>query len=90
MRAYTNQLAIRILGTLTGAAFLAIGAYAVFGADESVGAFARERSWWFGVTVLVGGVWAIGVSWLDSDLSGVWCRSPRRPPPVTPGSAPPP
>jgi ATP-binding cassette subfamily F protein 3 len=31
-----------------------------------------------GITALIGGFWAIGVSWLDSDLSGVWCRPPRR------------
>jgi hypothetical protein len=90
MRLHTNQLAVRILGTLTGAAFLAIGAYAIFGADESIGAFARQRSGWFGVTALVGGVWAIGVSWLDADLSGVWCRSPRGQPGIRPGSEPPP
>lgn len=90
VRPYTNQLAIRVLGTLTGLAFLAVGAYAAFGADETVGAFARERSFWFGLTALAGGVLAIGLSWLDSDLSGVWCRSPRRSPPVIPGSAPPP
>jgi hypothetical protein len=90
MRVHTNQLAIRVLGTLTGMAFLAIGAYAALGADETVGAFARERSFWFGVTALTGGVLAIGMSWLDSDLSGVWCRSPRRPLPFTRESGPPP
>ena len=78
MRIYTNQLAIRCLGTLIGLGFLAIGAYAIFGADESVAAFALERAWWFGITALIGGLWAIGVSWLDSDLSGIWCRPPRR------------
>ena len=78
MRIYTNQLAIRCLGTLIGLGFLAVGAYAMFGADESVADFALQRAWWFGLTALVGGAWAIGVSWLDADLSGVWCRPPRR------------
>ena len=78
MRIHTNQLAIRVLGTITGLGFLAVGAYALFGADATVAAFARDRAWWFGVTALVGGLWAIGVSWLDADLSGVWCRPPRR------------
>jgi len=79
MRLHANQLALRILGTLTGAGFIAVGAYAVFGADDTLGVWARERAWGFGLTALIGGVWAIGVSWLDSDLSGVWCRGPRRP-----------
>jgi len=78
VRIYTNQLAIRCLGTLIGLGFLAIGAYAMFGADESVAALALERARWFGITALIGGLWAIGVSWLDSDLSGIWCRPPRR------------
>jgi len=76
---HTNQLPIRILGTVTGLGFLALGAFAVFGPDESVAAAARERALWFGITALIGGVWAVGVSWLDSDLSGVWCRPPRKP-----------
>ena len=50
----------------------------MLGGDDTVPALALERAWWFGVTALVGGVWAIGVSWLDPDLSGVWCRPPRR------------
>jgi hypothetical protein len=78
VRIYTNQLAIRCLGTLVGLGFLAIGAYAMLGSGDAAGVSALERAWWFGVTALVGGVWAIGVSWLDSDLSGVWCRPPRR------------
>jgi len=79
LRLHTNQLPIRVLGTLTGIGFLAVGAYAIFGADDSVAAALRERAFWFGFTALIGGVWAIAVSWLDSDLSGVWCRPPRLP-----------
>lgn len=79
LRLHTNQLSIRILGTLTGLGFLAVGAYAAFGADDSVAAASRERALWFGITASIGGVWAIAVSWLDSDLSGVWCRPPRKP-----------
>lgn len=79
LRVHTNQLAMRVLGTLTGTGFLAVGAYAMFGADDSIAAVLRERALWFGITALIGGVWAIGVSWLDPDLSGVWCRPPRQP-----------
>jgi hypothetical protein len=78
VRLHTNQLAIRCLGTLTGLGFLAIGAYALLGADATVAPAAADRAWWFGVTALLGGLWAIVVSWLDPDLSGVWCRPPRR------------
>jgi hypothetical protein len=31
------------------------------------------------VTAIIGGVWAVAASLLDPDLSGVWCRPPRRP-----------
>ena len=80
MRLYSNDLGIRILGTLTGICFLLIGAYAIFGGDDgSISAAIRDRALWFGVTAIIGGVWAIAVSWLDSDLSGVWCRPPRQP-----------
>jgi hypothetical protein len=57
------------------AGFLAVGAYAILGANDAV----RERAWWFGLTAIIGGLWALAVSWLDPDLSGVWCRPPRRP-----------
>lgn len=78
VRLHTNQLAIRVLGTAMGLGFLAVGAYAMLGADDTVAAHLRERAWWFGVCALVAGVWATGASWLDSDLSGIWCRPPRR------------
>ena len=85
MRLHTGGLATRILGTLTGAGFLLIGCYAIFGGDDgSVSAAARERALWFGISALVAGGWAIAVSWLDPDLSGVWCRPPRQPRDLTP------
>lgn len=76
---HRNQPLTRMLGSLMGAGFLAIGAYAMLGADDSISAFVRERAWWFGATATVAGIWAIAVSWLDPDLSGVWCRPPRSP-----------
>jgi hypothetical protein len=79
MRLQTNDPGMRVLGTLTGVAFLLLGIYAIFGEDDgSVAAAMRSRAFWFGVTTLVAGVWAIAVSWLEPDLSGVWCRQPRR------------
>lgn len=44
MRIHRNQPVMRILGTLIGAGFLAMGAYAMFGADEAVPAFVEERA----------------------------------------------
>jgi hypothetical protein len=80
MRLHTNGLGTRILGTLTGVGFLLIGLYAIFGADDgSVAAATRTRATGFGIAALVAGVWAIAVSWLEGDLSGVWGRPPRRP-----------
>ena len=43
LRLHTNQLSIRILGTLTGIGFLAIGAYAVFGADDTMMRYTVEH-----------------------------------------------
>ena len=79
VRIHRNQLLTRILGTLVGAGFLAMGAYAMLGAEDAVPAFVKERAWWFGVTTSIAGAWAIAVSWFDADLSGVWCRPPRKP-----------
>jgi len=78
MRLHTKDLGLRVLGTLTGVGFLLVGLYAIFGEDDgSVAAAMRTRANWFGVATLVAGVWAIAVSWLEPDLSGVWCRRPR-------------
>ncbi len=80
MRLHTKDPGIRVLGTLTGSGFLLIGLYAIFGADDgSIAAATRMRATWFGIAALVAGVWAIAVSWLERDLSGVWCRPPRQP-----------
>jgi hypothetical protein len=79
VRIHRNQLLTRLLGSGVGAGFLAIGAYAMLGADVSVPAWIQERAWWFGAVASLAGAWALAVSWLDPDLSGVWCRPPRRP-----------
>jgi len=80
LRLHTNDPGMRIVGTLTGVGFLLIGLYAIFGNDDgSVAAALRARTHWFGVAALVAGAWAIAVSWLEPDLSGVWCRRPARP-----------
>ena len=75
---HTNNLSMRVLGTITGIGFILVGLYAIFGGGDGIDAALRERSTAFGVTSFIGGVWAVLVSWLDGDLSGVWCRQPRR------------
>ncbi|MCP5153090.1 MAG: hypothetical protein H6983_02920 [Ectothiorhodospiraceae bacterium] len=77
MRLYRNQLAIRIGGTLIGLGFLAVAGYALLG-GAGIDAALRQRADGFGLAALVAGLWAVAVSWLDPDLSGVWCRQPRR------------
>ena len=77
MRIYTNQLGLRVLGTCTGIGFLAIGAYALLG-GEGLDPYVQDRANGFALATIVGGVLAIAISWLDSDLLGVWCKSPKR------------
>ncbi|MCH9675977.1 MAG: hypothetical protein K0U93_31355 [Gammaproteobacteria bacterium] len=78
LRIHANQLPIRILGTFTGVAFVLFGLYSLLGGGSGLDAYTQDRAFWFGVCTIIAGVWAIGVSWLDSDLSGVWCRPPSR------------
>ncbi len=77
MKVHGNQLGLRILGSVTGIGFLAIGTYAFLGPD-TIDTYVRDRAHGFALAAIVGGVWAIAVSWLDSDLRGVWCRPPKR------------
>ena len=71
VRLHCNQLPTRILGTLTGTGFLAMGASAIFGADDAVAAFVKDRAWWFGVTAFLsfGAAGAFYRMWFIS----VWC-----------------
>jgi len=76
MKLYHNQLTVRVLGTVMGVGFLAMSAFALFG-GENLDAYTQDRAYGFAFAAFVGGVWAIGVSWLDSDLGGVWCKPPK-------------
>ena len=78
MRIHRDDLLTRVLGSLTGAGFVAIGLFAMLGAGPEVESAVRERAFWFGATATFIGVLAIGCSWLARDLSGIWCRPPRR------------
>ena len=78
MRIHRDQPIVRTCGTLLGLGFVSIGAYAMFGAGDEVGAVVRDRAFWFGVTAVIGGVCAIGCSLLVEKLDDIWCRQPRR------------
>jgi hypothetical protein len=76
VKVHRNQPVVRVLGTLTGIGFLAMGAFALFGGG-ALDDYTQDRAIGFGVAALIGGVWAIAVSLFDSDLSGVWCKPPK-------------
>jgi len=77
VRIYRDQFVTRVLGTATGIGFLAMGAYALLGAGEGLDPYIRDRAEGFALATLVGGVWAIAISWLQRDLGGVWCKAPK-------------
>ena len=74
---HTNQLVYRVLGTVLGVVFLAIGSYSLLG-GSGLDPYTEDRARGFGLAALVAGVWAIAASWLYRDLSNVWCRPPSR------------
>ena len=76
MKIHHDQLPIRVMGTLTGIGFLGIGAYAAL-AGDGLDPYTENRAYGFALAAIVGGLWAISVSWLARDLSGIWCRSPK-------------
>ena len=75
---HKNHPVIRIIGSLVAAGFLAMGLYAIIGAQPELTAETRDRAFWFGVTCLIGAVCAFVLSWLIKDIRGVWCAPPRR------------
>jgi hypothetical protein len=78
MRLHTDQLAIRLPGTLLGLGFIAIGLFSLFGGGDDLTAVVRERAFGFGIAAVIAGVAAIGSSLLPKDLSSIWCSPPAR------------
>ena len=78
MRLYRDHLVIRIGGTTLGVCFVLVGLYALLGGGEGISEVARERAVAFGITAIIGGVFAILSSWLERRLDEVWCAHPRR------------
>ena len=78
MRIHHSELGLRLFASAIAIGFLCIGAYAVFGGDETVTALERERANGFGWCAILAGLFALGLTWLVEDLSNIWCRPPRR------------
>ena len=73
-----SNLGFRLMATAIAVGFLAIGSYALLGGDDTVTALQRERANGFGWTAIIGGLSALGLTWLVEDLSNIWCRPPKR------------
>lgn len=70
---YRNRLVVRLVGSFFSLCFLALGAYAVLGRNAALDEAAADRALWFGVTVIIAGALALGMSWLIKEVDGVWC-----------------
>jgi hypothetical protein len=78
MKVHKNNPAIRLIGSLVALGFLVMGLYAIFGAAPELPEVTRDRAFWFGITCIVAAVFALPLSWLIKDITGVWCAPPRR------------
>ncbi|HSE96234.1 MAG TPA: hypothetical protein VLD61_10085 [Methylomirabilota bacterium] len=72
------QLGKRLLGTICGAGYCLLGTYGVLGARTLPDPAAGDRSLWWGVTLIIVGLIAMGGSWYVDDVDRIWCRPPRR------------
>jgi len=77
MRIHKDQLNIRIPATLLGLAFFAFGLFAFTGAASQTDPYIQDRAFWFGITLMLAGILALGISWLVRDLHNIWCVYPR-------------
>jgi len=74
----TDNLAVRIGGTVMGVFFMVVGTYALAGIDLAGDLNDRDSVLWFGITMLIGGLLAIGFAWLEPHLDQVYCAAPKR------------
>lgn len=74
----TDHLVLRTGGTLMGVFFLAIGKLTLTGLETMEGITNPDRVYWYGVTMVIGGVLAIGFAWLEPRLDQVYCATPKR------------
>ena len=75
---HTDNLFMRIGGTVMGLFFLTIGTYTLTGMADAGPLTDPDRVLWYGITMLIGGVLAIGFAWLEPHLDQVYCAPPKR------------
>jgi hypothetical protein len=75
---YTDHLVLRVGGTLMGVFFLAVGCFALNGLETAAPIDSPDRVLWYGITMIIGGVLAIGFAWLEPRLDQVYCATPKR------------
>lgn len=78
MRLRRDQRLTRGLGTLVGLGFLALGLWSVVGSQGLLSPVGRGRVFWYGVTLVIGGLAAVLASLTVRDTHALWCRQPRR------------
>lgn len=81
MKIYTSGIGLRIAATLLGIGYGVVGAFSISQSAQAPSTELADRALWLGITFLIASVLAIGVTWLVSDLSNIWCRPPRSTPP---------
>jgi hypothetical protein len=75
---HTDHLVLRVGGTLMGVFFLAVGRFALNGLEGTAPIDNPDRVLWYGITMIIGGVLAIGFAWLEPRLDQVYCATPKR------------
>ena len=78
LRLYWDQPLTRLLGTLIGLGFIAIGCYSLFGSHWHHDIIVQERAFGFGITAIIIGCIAVIASLMVKKLDNIWCRPPRR------------
>jgi hypothetical protein len=81
MKVYTSGIRLRIAATLLGVGYGVVGAFSISQSAHAPTPELADRALWLGITFVIASVLAIGVTWLVSDLSNIWCRPPRATPP---------
>jgi hypothetical protein len=77
LRINRSQPVKRIFGILLGLGFIAVGLFTLFGGGDLTGVVA-ERAFGFGITALIVGVIAVGLTLFADNLDNIWCSPPRR------------
>ena len=72
MKLHTSDLWMRMAGSATGVGYLAVGIFAIAKRSEAPDPALADRALWMGLTFLLAGTLAVGVSWLVADLSNIW------------------